>query len=340
MQHPSSLMRLTASLLVAASAVAAESDKPSAPMLEGLASRAAVTGPRGTFVTEMVTLADGTARFVQVYPPDDPKKRVRVELVVAQGNHAFQRGADGKFIAAEPGTAAFVRGHDAVRLALARGSKPATISQAAPPEMGGGTVSIELSDYRRVIDFEIPFTVVFVHSAAPNDRFVYRYTSVLPFRVAPGSPSPGGVTDAALLFDRLGDLGELAAMHERVMAAHRASDATMLTADAAERATVSGRGRLSEVKRDEQLAHMREYLGSIRFSRYADTTVPVIALSDDGSLAWLGCEMDAAGLRTVDGKSEPIAYGFSWVEQYARGEADTQGKRPWRAIGNASNQRP
>ena len=41
--------------------------------LGGLASRAEVTGPRGSFVTEMISLADGTTRFVQIYPPNDPK---------------------------------------------------------------------------------------------------------------------------------------------------------------------------------------------------------------------------------------------------------------------------
>jgi hypothetical protein len=68
--------------------------------------------------------------------------------------------------------------------------------------------------------------------------------------------------------------------------------------------------------------------------------VPVIALSEDGSLAWLACEMEAEGVRTLEGKSEPIAYAFSWVEHYARGPADSRGKRPWSAIGNASSLRP
>src|SRR6185295_10677296 len=247
------------------------------------------------------------------------------------------RDAGGKFVAADPGTAAFMRGHDAVRLALAHGSRPSRISLAAPAEMGGGIVTIELSDYRRVIGLDLPFTAVFVHSAAPNDRFIYRYTSLLPFRVAPGSPSSS--SDAAALFERLGNLAELAGAHDRVMAAHRSSDAGMLTADAAELTTVSGRGRLSQVTRDDQLARMREYLGATRFSRYADTVVPVIALSADGSLAWLACETDAAGVHSAHSRNEPVEYAFSWLELYARDPGDAP-NRAWRAIGNASSQRP
>jgi hypothetical protein len=311
-----------------------------APAFHGLASRAEVTGPRGSFVTEMISLADGTTRFVQIYPPNVPQGRGRVELVVAGGTVAFQRDAKGAFVPGDPGTSSFVLGHDAVRLALAAGSRATRVSRPGPAEMGGGTVTIELADYRRHIGLELPFSATFVHSAAPKDRYVYRYTELLPFRIAPGSPAPSGPTNAALLFERLGDFREIAAAHERVMAAHRASDAKLLTADAAGLSTVSGRGRLSEVKREEQLARMREYLGAIRFSRYEDTVVPVIALSEDGSLAWLACEMEAEGVRTAEGKSEPIAYAFSWVEHYARGSADAQGRRPWSAIGNASSLRP
>jgi len=327
-----------AGLLCVARGFGAEPDRR-VTALQGLVSRAEVKGPRGSFVTEMTTLADGTARFVQVHPPEDPRKRGRIELLVAGGERAFQRDPQGAFVAAEPGTGAFVLGHDAVRLALVEGSRPARISLPAPKEMGGGTVTIELGDYRNVIGLELPFSATFVHSAAPADRFEYRYTTLLPFRIAPGSPSPSG-SEPVSLFERLADLAAIAQAHERVMAAHRASDAGMLTADDAERTTVSGRGRLTEVKREDQLARMRQYLGAIRFSRYVDTVIPVIALSSDGSLAWLACEMEAEGIHTADGKSEPIAYAFSWVEHYARDSGDARGQRAWRAIGNASSLRP
>jgi len=326
-------------LLVVVRGFAAETDR-TATSLDGLVSRAEVKGPRGSFVTEMTTLADGTARFVQIHPPDDPRRRGRVELLVAGGSRAFQRDAQGTFIPAEPGTSSFVLGHDAVRLALADGSKPDKISLPAPREMGGGTVTIELGDYRNVIGLELPFQATFVHSAAPADRFEYRYTVLLPFRLAPGSPSPSAPMEPAPLFERLGDLAAIAQAHERVMAAHRASDAAMLTADDAERTTVSGRGRLTEVKREDQQARMRQYLGAIRFSSYVDTVIPVIALSADGTLAWLACEMEAEGTHTAAGKSEPVAYAFSWVEHYARDSGEPQARRAWRAIGNASSLRP
>jgi hypothetical protein len=331
--------RLHLVLLVYAPVLAAEAGNAPAVALDGLVSHAEVTGPRGSFVTEMVSLADGTTRFVQIYPPSDPRNRGRIEYLVSGGDLAFQRNAKREFEPAAAGTSSFVLGHDAVRLALNKGG-PKKLSLPAPAEMSGGVVTIDLSDYRKVIGYDLPFSATFVHSAAPNDRFSYRFTVLLPFRVAPGSPSPGNEADPAGTFARLGDLAEIAIAHERVMAAHRASNAELLTSDAAGSSTVSGRGRLTEVKRDDQLARMREYLSAIRFSRYADTAVPVVALSEDGTLAWLACEMEAEGIRAAHEKSEPIAYAFSWVEMYARGAEVTGDRRPWRSIGNASSQRP
>lgn len=131
------------------------------------------------------------------------------------------------------------------------------------------------------------------------------------------------------------------------MAAHRASDAEALVAGGAEVTTVSGRGRLTTATRPQFLERMRGYLGSIRFTRYADTAVPVVAVSADGTLGWLACETEAAGTSTApetstEGASEPIAYAFSWVELYARplGGATGQGTGDWVAIGNASSERP
>lgn len=329
--------------LVAGAPAGASATGPAAapPALDGLASHAEVTGPRGTFTTDMVSLADGTTRFVQRHPAP----RGTTELL-ALGERAFERDGKGAFVPSQPAIASFVLGHDVPRLAHAKlrelpsGERPARLEIATPPELRGGTVTIELGDWRKVAGFELPFAATFVHSAAPEDRYLYRYTAVLPFRVAPGSPLPGGAAAPTALFDRLGDFGEIAFLHETAMAAHRASDAALLTVGAAERSTISGRGRLSEATREATEARMREYLGSIRFSRYEDTAVPVVAVSADGTLGWLACEMEAEGVRTENGASTPIAYAFSWVELYSKVPDGDQSVLRWRSIGNASSQRP
>jgi hypothetical protein len=284
----------------------------------------------------MVSLSDGRVRFVQIHPAS------RTELL-AVGDAAFARDdASGDFVPAPTAYASFVHGHDVPRMAWAEtvfadsrseegSGRPARLERPIPEALGSGSVTIELGDWRPVIGFSLPFAVTFLQAGERHD---YRYTHVLPFRLAPGSSLPAEPT---ALFARLGDLGELVAAHERGLAAHRASDAEALVANQAPEGTVSGRGVLSTSTRAGMLERMRGYLGSIRFTRYVDTAVPVVAVSADGTLGWLACQIDAAGERTVDGRTEPLAYAFSWVELYARAPDLAA---PWLAIGNASSPKP
>lgn len=331
--------------------------------IAGLAARAEVRGPRGALVSEMLSLDDGTARFRLVKDGE-----VTDRLLV--GGRPYQRSGTanlGKepFLAAEAAMASFVRGHEVHRMLLdldrrflpddrattpgclalrgpdalavtlchaADSDLPGTLELELPAAAGGGSVTLEFADWRPLLGVRLPFAVDFVHA---GERHAYRYTAVLPFRLAPGAPLPTGSDAPELLYDRLGDLAQLAAAHERVLEAHRRSDIALLLADAAERSTSSGRGVLQESGRDELAARLGPYFASTRFHRYDDVVPPVVAISADGSLGWLACQIEAAGTQlSPTGAAEPVAFGFSWVELYARKNGD------WRAIGNASSALP
>jgi len=327
----------------------------------GVAARAEATGPRGAFVSEMLSLADGSARFRLT------KNGESTELLVA-GTTPYERSAaanGGRFAPADPALASFVRGHEVHRMlldlerrfrpaqgpvppgclalrgpdglpaTLCRGADselPASIALELPAAAGGGSVTLELADWRSLPaapQVQLPFAVDFLHG---SERHAYRYTAVLPFRLAPGVSLPEAPDT---LFARLDDLAALAAAHERALEAHRRSDVRMLLADAGERTTSSGRGVLKELGREELAARLGPYLESTRFSRYEDVATPVIALSADGSLGWLACQIEAAGLQQpANGPAESIAFGFSWIELYAQQDG------AWRSIGNASSARP
>ena len=331
--------------------------------LFGISARAEASGPRGAFVSEMLSLADGTARFRLT------KGNEITELLLVDGKPFARSGAaspvGGPLRPAEATMAGFVRGHEvhrmlldldlrfqvveratapgclalagpdasAVTLCRAAGSDlPATLELGSPSAAGGDSVTLELGDWRGVLGghgVRLPFAVSFLHAGERHD---YRYTEVLPFRIAPGVPLPEG---REVLLARLDDLATLAAAHERVLEAHRRSDVQMLLADAPQRSLQSGRGVLKETGPDELAARLGPYLASTRFSRYEDVAPPVIALSADGTLGWLACQIEAAGTQLSPGGSpEPLAFGFSWVELYAR-----QNGR-WQSIGNASSVRP
>ena len=166
-----------------------------------------------------------------------------------------------------------------------------------------------------------------------GETHVYAFTDVLPFRLAPGSRLP---SDLPALFARLGDVAKLAAAHGRTITAHRTRDIELILADEGELSTVGRRGELVEVTRDKLAANLGPYLEARTFRRYEDVAVPVIAVSDDGSLGWLGCQIEAAGERhSSDAGPRNIAYGFTWVELYSR--QDRGGR--WLRIGNFSSPR-
>ena len=57
------------------------------------------------------------------------------------------------------------------------------------------------------------------------------------------------------------------------------------------------------------------YLRSIRFTRYDDVRVPAIAVSNDGPLGRLACEIEAEGQEVApQGQGARVAYAFSWIE--------------------------
>ncbi|MCB9378310.1 MAG: hypothetical protein H6511_06050 [Holophagales bacterium] len=331
--------------------------------IEGVLATAEVDGPRGRFTSEMLALADGTARFRLV------RAEGATELLLT-GGRVYARSEDGSsLVEASTARVGFVRGHEVHRMLLDLGtgllpSAPDATADAegcldlvfadatrpricagareeeAPPlpdrivldaseASGGEPVTLALSDWRELLGVRLPFAVDFLHA---GERHAYRYTEVLPFRLTPGGTLPENPTAR---FERLGDLAALLRAHERTLAAHRASDVSLFLDDEAPRSLEAARGRLSESGREALRQRLGPYLASIRFDRYVDVAVPEVAVAGDGSLGWLACEIDAAGERPLDGGgSEPVAYGFTWVELYARTPDG------WRRVGNASSPRP
>jgi len=235
-------------------------------------------------------------------------------------------GVSGPFAGAGDGPCIETVGPDTLSARICRGPEdelPTRIELTQPDDQ---TVTIELDDWRELFGVRLPFAAVFV---AGDGRWSYRFVDVLPFRLAAGVELP---TTPQRLYEHLGDLGELAAAHERGMKAHRESDVELLLADQAESSTISARGELVEGRRDELRGIMTSYLGATRFSRYEDVELPIVAVALDGSMGWLACQIEAEGQQDQPGgETSSIAFGFSWVELYARSDGRLV------RVGNASS---
>ena len=190
-------------------------------------------------------------------------------------------------------------------------------------------VIVEFSDWRRVHGVTLPFAIDYLQGGG---RYAHRFVAVMPFTLAPGVEVPA---DPGAAFDRLGDLSALAALHRGAIEAHVTSDVTRLAVGEFDRSTVVRRGELVETTREALVGRLGPYLQSIRFTRYEDVRVPVVAVSNDGSLGWIACEVEAEGHEAVpQGKGARVAYAFSWIETAIKREGR------WLRNGNASSARP
>lgn len=206
---------------------------------------------------------------------------------------------------------------------------PVRLDLSIPQEIGGGTVRIEFEDWRDVHGAQLPYRARFLHA---GEVHTYEFYEVLPFRLWPSTVLP---TDPERLFQRLRDVADVLAVHERALAAHRGPDLDLLLADEAEEGFQSSRGSLSVTTREQLAMRLGPYLEATRFVVYEDEVVPVVAVSADGTLAWLGCEVGASGeQRGPAGESVPVEFGSSWIELLTRDGGQ------WRRVGNASSTRP
>lgn len=140
----------------AAGAAAAAERSP----FEGLFTRAACDGPAGPFSTEIISLADGTCRFVQIRGDD------RSDIFVSGGRVHQTTDTSARLAAAPAFLEQFVRGHEVHRLlcdAPERTERGEPLELSLHEEIGGGTVRIEFSDWRPVHGIDLPFQVDFIH---------------------------------------------------------------------------------------------------------------------------------------------------------------------------------
>jgi hypothetical protein len=183
----------------------------------GIAAQAEASGPRGAFRSEVLSLTGDSARFRLT------KGAEATEILLAAGKPFQRAAAGGGFEAADAALASFVRGHEVHRMLLdleqrfrpdaravepgclalrgpdglavtlcraGTGELPGTIALELPAAAGGGSVTLELGDWRSLPsapEVQLPFTVDFLHG---SERHTYRYTTVLPFRLAPGIALP------------------------------------------------------------------------------------------------------------------------------------------------------
>lgn len=129
----------------------------------------------------------------------------------------------------------------------------------------------------------------------------------------------------------ISDREQLLALHEQGLRAHRERDVAMLFANSSDDFVVVSRGGVFTTTRAKSTENMRAYIESTKFSVYRDTIDPIVKISQDGTLGWVICRIEAKGVQTTAKGEEPIEFVSAWISLYEK----RGGK--WVAIGNVSN---
>jgi hypothetical protein len=137
---------------------------------------------------------------------------------------------------------------------------------------------------------------------------------------------------SAGIADRDADTRALLAMHEEVLAAHRASDVDRLVGDDEGEFVMANRGAITRPTVAQRKQFLGPYLRATRFSMYRDQVAPVVKVSDDGTLGWVIAQVEARGVQTSpSGTTEPLEFVSAWIELYEKRDGR------WRSVGNVSN---
>jgi len=144
----------------------------------------------------------------------------------------------------------------------------------------------------------------------------------------------GGVTPAGTL-SRDAAASQLLALHQEVMAAHLAGDASPIVARESEDYVEAGRGEITFPTLEARDTRLSGYLKSTRFEKYEDLVEPVVQVSPDGQLGWVIAQVGAHGVRERgDGTSERVAFVCAWIELYESRDGR------WFRVGNVSSFAP
>jgi hypothetical protein len=128
------------------------------------------------------------------------------------------------------------------------------------------------------------------------------------------------------------DTEKLLELHARERRAHLEGDATLLTSGMADHVWESSRGGLNRLSRSDLEERFTAYFRSVRYTVWDDLEAPHVAVSADGSQAWMAVVIEARLVDTADDGSEhERGFESSWIAAYEKQDDD------WKLVGIGSS---
>ncbi len=115
------------------------------------------------------------------------------------------------------------------------------------------------------------------------------------------------------------DHDAILALHQQDRRAHLAGDAELLAAGMADYIWEASRGRLTRLARGDVRERFAAYFSGVRYSVWDDLVQPHVAVSSDGSSAWMAVHIEAAlSPRDESADGPQRTFESSWIATYEK----------------------
>lgn len=122
----------------------------------------------------------------------------------------------------------------------------------------------------------------------------------------------------------------LRAAHETARRAHLEGNAKLMAPGTADEVVIVSNGDLRLVPRQQLIDFFRGYFARVKYLEWSDSEPPVIRVSADGSLGWMGVKVRARYVERAKPDAGEKAFKSSWIATYERVGCE------WKMTGNAS----
>jgi hypothetical protein len=113
------------------------------------------------------------------------------------------------------------------------------------------------------------------------------------------------------------DIAAIHELHELDRKAHLEGNADLLAGGMAEHIWEASRGQLNRIARSDVRDRFAAYFASVRYSVWDDLVQPHVAVSHDGTFAWMAVHIEAR-LAAVDDPQTEREFESSWIAMYEK----------------------
>jgi len=124
---------------------------------------------------------------------------------------------------------------------------------------------------------------------------------------------------------------ELLAIHETTRQAHLRGDAAPIAATTADQLLLAENGVIRRQSKAQVAQFFAGYFQRVRYREWRDASPPVVAVSADGSMAWMAVAVEARYTRADKPAEGEKSFKSSWIATFERQNC------AWRMTGIASD---